>query len=133
LVNSSEVEVLQTPRDVHLPESVAEERARETVIVTVTDEKILVQGRPVSPVAEALAGEGVAIPAVTDALRREAQGSVLRAAGGDVELEVTILGDREIPFRLLKRVMASCTAADYHQLSLAVVQKGSEPAAPTPL
>ena len=36
------------------------------------------------------------------------------------------MGDREIPYRLLKKVMATCTAADYGQISLAVLQKSSE-------
>jgi biopolymer transport protein TolR len=39
---------------------------------------------------------------------------------------VTIMGDREIPYSLLKKVMATCTAADYGQLSLAVLQKASD-------
>jgi hypothetical protein len=33
------------------------------------------------------------------------------------------MGDREIPYSLLKKVMATCTAADYGRLSLAVLQK----------
>jgi biopolymer transport protein ExbD len=39
---------------------------------------------------------------------------------------VTILGDKELPYRLLKKIMATCTDADYGQLSLAVVQKDPE-------
>jgi len=41
--------------------------------------------------------------------------------------EVTIMGDRELPYRLLKRVMASCTAADYGRISLAVMQRAPDP------
>ena len=40
--------------------------------------------------------------------------------------EVTIMADKEIPYQLLKRVMATSTAADYGQLSLAVLQTASE-------
>jgi hypothetical protein len=36
------------------------------------------------------------------------------------------MGDRQIPYKLLKRIMATCTAADYGQLSLAVLQKSSD-------
>jgi len=39
---------------------------------------------------------------------------------------VTIMGDKEIPYRLLKKVMATCTASDYGQISLAVLQRSSE-------
>ena len=40
--------------------------------------------------------------------------------------EVTILGDKALPYKLLKRVMATCTAADYGQISLAVMRRGSK-------
>ena len=56
LVSSGETEVLPNPKDIQLPESVALERARETVVVMVTGDTILVQGRPVATVAEALSG-----------------------------------------------------------------------------
>jgi hypothetical protein len=36
------------------------------------------------------------------------------------------MGDKDIPYRLLKKVMATCTASDYGQISLAVIQKSSE-------
>jgi hypothetical protein len=37
------------------------------------------------------------------------------------------MGDKEIPYHLLKRVMATCTDANYGQLSLAVLQKDLDP------
>ena len=47
-----------------------------------------------------------------------------RAEMADVaSREVTIMGDRELPYSLLKRVMATCTSADYGQISLAVMQR----------
>ena len=52
-------------------------------------------------------------------LRHEAQDDI---AGR----EVTIMGDRDIPYRLLKKVMATCTDAEYGQISLAVLQKSSD-------
>ena len=52
LVNSSEVEVLPNAKEVQLPESIAEQRARETVVVLVTPEHLLVQGRAVGDVAD---------------------------------------------------------------------------------
>ena len=57
LVSSAETEVLPNPKEIRLPESAALEKARESVVVMVTDTQILVQGRPVTTVAAALAGE----------------------------------------------------------------------------
>lgn len=123
LVNSGEVEVLPNSRDVQLPESVAEEKARETVIVLVTEDQLLVQGQPVARVAEVMASQDVVIPELKAALQAQTD-RVLRAdAREDVaSREVTIMGDKEIPYSLLKKVMATCTDADYGRVSLAVLQ-----------
>ena len=126
LVNSSDVEVLPNARDVQLPESIAETRARENVVILVTDTEILVQGRPVGRIEDVLASDGLIIPALRDALIVQAERAILSDAEAAAEREVTIMGDKEIPYHLLKRVMASCTEANYGRLSLAVLQKATE-------
>ncbi|RMF98083.1 MAG: biopolymer transporter ExbD [Gammaproteobacteria bacterium] len=124
LVNSTDVEVLPNARDVQLPESVAEEKARENVVVLVTGEQILVQGQPVASVAEVMDSEAIVIPALRDALTQQTDRVLRKQAMADVAArEVTIMGDRALPYRLLKRVMATCTAADYGRISLAVLQR----------
>jgi len=124
LVNSSDVEVLPNAKDIQLPESVAEQKARENVVIAVTGEQILVQGRPVATVTEAMNGKGLLIPALADALRQQSDRVLRREAMQDIaSREVTIMGDRELPYRLLKKVMATCTSADYGQISLAVMQR----------
>jgi biopolymer transport protein ExbD len=129
LVSSAEVEVLPNPRELRLPESVAEQKARENVVVMVTRDQILVQGRPVAAVAEVMAQPELVIAPLQEALRAQTD-RVLRkeAVASIADREITIMGDRELPYRLLKRVMASCTSADYGRISLAVTQRS--PAAP---
>ena len=127
LVNSSDVEVLPNAKDVQLPESIAETKARESVVILITDEEILVQGRVVSRIDDVLAREGLVIPELKAELVAQAGRSLLANAEDEaLGREVTIMGDKEIPYHLLKRVMATCTDADYGRLSLAVLQKTSE-------
>ena len=127
LVNSSEVEVLPNAKDLKLPESIAEERARETVVVLVTNNDLLVQGQPIATVAEVLKREEIVIPELKAALQQQTDRVLRQDAKEDIlNREVTIMGDKEIPYKLLKKVMATCTDADYGQLSLAVLQKTSE-------
>ena len=46
------------------------------------------------------------------------------AAKQDIaEREVTILGDRSTPYSVLRKVMATCTDADYGKVSLAVIER----------
>lgn len=127
LVNSSDVEVLPNDKDVQLPESIAEEKAKETVVIIIGDEDIIVQGTPVVKVAKVMASRGNDIPELRQALLSQNDRVLRREAQDDIAgREVTIMGDRDIPYRLLKKVMATCTRSEYGQISLAVLQKSSD-------
>ncbi|MDJ0918786.1 MAG: biopolymer transporter ExbD [Woeseiaceae bacterium] len=127
LVNSSDVEVLPNAKEVQLPESIAEQKAKETVVILIGDEDILVQGAPVAKVADVMATKGNDIPELRQALKSQNDRVLRREAQDDVAgREVTIMGDKDIPYRLLKKVMATCTESDYGQISLAVLQKSSD-------
>ena len=127
LVNSSDVETLPNAKDLQLPESIAEEKAKETVVILIGEEDIIVQGKPVAKVDAVMKIKGNDIPALREALRSQNDRVLRREAQDDIAgREVTIMGDKEIPYRLLKKVMATCTASDYGQISLAVLQKSSE-------
>jgi biopolymer transport protein ExbD len=127
LVNSSDVETLPNTKDLQLPESIAEEKAKETVVILIGEQDIIVQGTPVAKVADVMKIKGNDIPALREALVSQNDRVLRREARQDIEgREVTIMGDKEIPYRLLKKVMATCTASDYGQISLAVLQKSSD-------
>ncbi len=127
LVNSADVETLPNTKDLQLPESIAEEKAKETVVVLIGEQDIIVQGRPVAKVADVIALEGNDIPQLREALKAQNDRVLRRESLQDTaNREVTIMGDKEIPYRLLKKVMATCTASDYGRISLAVLQKSSE-------
>ena len=127
LVNSSDVETLPNARDIQLPQSIAEEKANETVVILISEEDILVQGSPVAKVAEVMKLKGNDIPQLRQALLSQNDRVLRRAAQDDIaDREITIMGDKDIPYRLLKKVMATCTKADYGRISLAVLQKSSD-------
>jgi biopolymer transport protein ExbD len=130
LVYSTEVvEVLPSQKEVQLPESTSEAKFHEAVVVIITEHDILINGKSVGKIDQVIASDGVLIPTLQAALEQEANG-MLRQAGLTEEekianREVTIMADKELPFKLLKKVMATSTAANYGQLSLAVLQKAS--------
>lgn len=126
LVNSSDVQQLTTPKSIQMPESMAQQPPRETVVVTVGPDTILVQGEVVATTAEVLAADDDLIPGLAAALE-QLSARRLRADDG-LPPEVTILGDRELPYKLLRKVMVTCTRADYGRVSLAVVQRDAETA-----
>lgn len=127
LVNSSDVQTLPNAKDMKLPESIAEKKPEETVTILIGKTDILVQGEPVAKIDEVLAIKGNDIPQLREALLSQNDRVLRRAARNDVAgREVTIMGDKDIPYRLLKKVMATCTQSDYGQISLAVLQKSSD-------
>lgn len=126
LANSSSSEVLSTPKQILLPESVVEAKPRETVVIMVSPETVLVQGEAVINTPDLLETTDENIPAIThklELLERNVIGINTEAAVASKE--VTILADKSIPFSVLKKIMTSCTGSGYGRISLAVIQKAS--------
>jgi biopolymer transport protein ExbD len=131
LVYSTEqVAVVPDPDEVQLPESIAEADIANTVVVVVGEHDIVVHGRPIARIDEVLAADDATIPALQLELEADATDMVRLAALPEderiAERKVTIMADKELPFLLLRKVMATSTAAGYGQLSLAVLQKASD-------
>lgn len=126
LVNSSSaVQELPNSKQVKLPESVAQQLPKENVVIVVNDRDIVVQGRKVAEVKDVLSTRGNEIDSLKTELQRlSAQKLVLAGADGKpIPGEVTIMGDKKIPFNLLKKIMLTCTNANYTNISLAVMRK----------
>ncbi|TAK04446.1 MAG: biopolymer transporter ExbD [Candidatus Manganitrophaceae bacterium] len=108
---SSGEEMISIAKDVILPISTASQPPRRALTVTVTPNEILVDGTRVAETPAVLQEKEVVI----SSLRTR-----ISAAGGK---KVTILGDRTIPFALLKKVMVTCTESGIEQISLAVLSR----------
>lgn len=124
LVNSSSSDVMEPPKQIKLPDSIVEAKPRETVIVMITPEQILVQGEPVISTVDVINSKAPVIEEVKERLKIQ-QKKVIGISTKVVaqSKEVTVLAHRTVPFHLMKKVMASCTSAGYGKISLAVVQK----------
>jgi len=127
MINSASVEILQQPKQITLPESVVEQKPRETVVIFIGTEDVLVQGEPVARVADIRANPQADIEPIRIRLA-ELRDSVIGLSTQTVaeSQEVTVLADKTIPFSVLKKVMATCTAEGYTRVSLAVVQKSAQ-------
>jgi biopolymer transport protein ExbD len=126
LVNSGSVEIMEAPRNVSLPVSKVETKPRETVVIFVSPEDVLVQGKLVASVSDILTGKDGAVDPITAqlaALKERIIGdSTAAVAGSD---EVTILADKSVPFSVIKTIMSTCTNEGYEKVSLAVIQQAS--------
>lgn len=130
LVNSGSVEILDAPKEVKLPESRVDTKPRETVVIFVSKEQVLVQGEAVALVEDILNGETEAVDPITwrlAELKENVVGPSTLAVADS--LEVTILADRSVPFTVIRQIMSTCTGEGYENVSLAVIQKASQVAA----
>lgn len=125
LVNAGDVQNIPNTKMLKLPESSAQGTPKETVMVMVNNQDIVVDGRKVAAVAEVAAQQRSIIPALVEELTFQLQRTrTLKPATASEPGEITIMGDREIPYELLKKIMVSCTQAGYSKVSLAVAPKG---------
>jgi len=120
LSNSGGVETLPSPKAVHLPESVADKAPRETVIVVVSGTEILVGGRRIASVAEVMATEGDLIAPLKAELEQQASRQVIRKENEADAKRLTIMGDKDIPYRLLRKIMFTGARANFADVSFAV-------------
>lgn len=111
--STEEVEVLPEPRELSLPESVATVRGRESLVVSVGPAEVRVAGEVLLTTQELLAAPGQEVPALALALAEH-------YPEDGAPLEVTVMGDESLSYEVLRRVLASCAAARFERVSLAV-------------
>ncbi|HEY8567699.1 ExbD/TolR family protein [Microbulbifer sp.] len=131
LVNSSDVEVLQADKTIKLPDSTSTEKPETTTIVRVNGDQLLVGNRIVAKVADISAQDEQIKPLLDELKYLASRAEPLPEDKQSVGRPITILGDEEVPYALLKQIMNTCAAADYRDIDLAVTQTSAQdPAAP---
>jgi biopolymer transport protein ExbD len=124
LFHSSGGDVLETPKQIKLPDSVVETKPRETVVIMVSPEVVLVQGEVVVRTPELLEDRISTVAEIRDRLKQLERNIIGISTKTIAESkEVTILADKTIPFKVLKKIMSTCTGSGYGRISLAVIQK----------
>lgn len=123
LVNSSDVEVLQTNKSIKLPVSLAEKIPEENVVVMVSQDDIVIGGRQVTTVADVMSTESEDIPALQKELKYLASRKPLTSPEEQQRgRDITIMGDAEIPYPLLKKIITTCAKNEFRNISLAVTR-----------
>ncbi len=118
MVNASEVEILETTSAIKLPDSISADEPEERVSIEVSNNELLLQGEVIGSVPEILASGDATIDVLITGL---SNAQVVDKPG-----KVTIMGDKTLPYALLKKVMLSCQTANYRQIALAVNQVSTD-------
>ncbi len=126
LVSAVNTEVLPSPKAIKLPESTAEKLPKENVIIMVDDKFVLMQGKRVADVSKVLRSQQAIIPQLmTELVSYASKKKTKKGVVPVTKRGVTIMGDKSIPYKLLKKIMLTCASADYTNISLAVVKKNA--------
>jgi biopolymer transport protein TolR len=129
LVYSTEVEVIQNSKGIEIPMSIAQASPKESVVVMITKTDLFVQGERVASVQEVRDSKDSIVGPLRDALKRPMLVGKEMTEKDLAQREITIMADKVLPYEVLKKVMSTCTDADYGKVSLAVIQK-EKPVAP---
>lgn len=123
LLNSGDSQDIENAKFVSLPDSVSGVQPHTELNITVTDTEILLGDRVVASIAEVLDSSERLIEPLAEAL--EANTEKLEGISEyerDQGLAVTIMGDKSVPYSLLRQVMSTCQHSNYRNISLAVNQ-----------
>ncbi len=122
LIYTADVTVVQNTKDVEIPQSTADTQAQQSVVVMITKDQLFVQGELVAELADVNASSEPLVEPLRQVLGRP---MLLGDGGatGKATREVTVIADKSLPFDLVRKVMATCTATTYGKISLAVLQK----------
>jgi biopolymer transport protein ExbD len=123
LSNMAEIQVLPSSKAVQLPQSSASKSPKETLVVLVNESDIVVDGRRVAAVADVLRSEEDLIAPLKAELDVLASRRVVREENAEAQQAITIMGDKDIPYRLLRKVMVTCARANFSDVAFAVQRK----------
>ena len=119
LLANTGAQQLPIGKNVKLPVSVADKPPGENLVVTVSRDSILVQGKKVAAVEEVMAGAETIIPALSEELQRRAPRVDPAADPAGTGRSVIIMGDQSIPYELLRKILVSCQDARYNHIEFA--------------
>lgn len=122
---SAEGQIVTVAPDLILPESTAQKPPQTTSVIAITNELILIDGKQVASVSEYLSSNTLLIPGLANELKN------IRAISekiGEISTDmgftgkISIQGDKEIPYQLLKKVMYTCGQIGYNDILLTVTK-----------
>jgi len=131
MLNASDVQVLQRDDSVELPRSTVKTPAKETLLLMINANNILLQGKSVAKTADLYAQQDYIIQALKEELLYQASRTTRTPAESaddnteelgddDPGLSITIMGDKSVPYEILKKIMQTSAEAGYTNIALAV-------------
>jgi biopolymer transport protein ExbD len=123
LVTTSNIDALRNPKELALPASISIDQPRDTPVVTITKQAVLIQGAQVMTLDEAIA-------APPDKPLAQVRAELLKVTlmqvnganvnGATTRGEVNVMADKDIPYSVLKKVLATCGDLKFARIAISV-------------
>ena len=124
LAHTAEVDILPNTKNISIPQSLSDRKPSAAVVVLITKDSVYVDGQLVGSLNEVVADQGPFFAPLKAALLAQNARSLNSAQKTDIsKREVTIMGDKTIPYSVLKKIMLTCSEAEYGKVSFAVVER----------
>ncbi len=123
LVSSSSVQQLPNNKDLTLPTTVAAKAPTDTLVIAITRDSILVQGVTVALIDEVLLDANPLLANLEKELKFHASNTAISTTAEEVGRAVTIMGDENLPYQLLRKILATCRQANYTHIAFSALQK----------
>jgi biopolymer transport protein TolR len=124
LAHTAEVDILPNTRNISIPQSLSERKPNAAIVVMVTTDSVYVDGKLVGTIAEIVANSGNVFEPLKAALLAQNELALGGAQRTEIaKREVTIMGDKSTPYSVLKKIMLTCSDAEYGKVSFAVVER----------
>jgi biopolymer transport protein ExbD len=124
LAHTADVEILPNTKNISIPQSVSDRKPDAAVVVTVTKDSVYVGGQLVGALTDVIADQEPFFAPLKAALLAENARALAGGQQTDVaKREVTIMGDKSTPYSVLKKIMLTCSEAEYGKVSFAVVER----------
>ena len=119
LVHAADAEILSNPRSVSMPMSVSDLKPAEATIITVTRDALYVNAEEIMPLAQVVSNPEPVVEPLRAVLARQNA----TASPATADRVVTVMAEKSLPYPVLRRIVASCAAAEYTRVSFAVVER----------
>ena len=124
LAHTADVDILPNTKNIAIPQSLSDRKPSAAVVVMITRDSVLVDGKVVGSVADVAANQGQVFEPLKAALLAQNATMLNSEQQRDIsKREVTIMGDKATPYSVLKKIMLTCSDAEYGKVSFAVVER----------
>jgi len=124
LAHTADVDILPNVKNISIPQSISDRKPSAAVVVMITKDSLFVDGVLVGSLQEVIDNQGPFFAPLKTALMAQNDRSIRSAQQTDIaKREVTIMGDKSTPYSVLKKIMLTCSDAEYGKVSFAVIER----------